>query len=293
MMPLKPQIVKALALEYFKEAATAGASSQNGAALNVDSTVEGVAALAQSKGLLPRPAQHAHGANATHHLGTAATQILYDHVQMILWQMLAQGVIVWGLGGRGGNSQYPWFRLTDHGATVIASGRPQPYDPDGFLAQFKKQIPTADSVTVDYLEEAVRAFNANCFRAAAVLLGAASEKEVLILHDRFGLQITDAKKKASFDSKRGGIHGKYRALKDRLDRMEAANRLSHELAETVRSQLPVAFDAIRNHRNAAGHPDIGGAIDPDTVFLNLRSFIEYARRVVELSDHFKSAHADW
>jgi hypothetical protein len=36
-----------------------------------------------------------------------------------------------------------------------------------------------------------------------------------------------------------------------------------------------------------------GDVDPDTVFLNLRTFTEYARRVHAQIGHFGAAPADW
>lgn len=291
-MPLGPQQVRALVFEALK--AAAGGAPQLGGSSQVASLVESVATLCLTKSIYPNLAPNSHGGYATDRIPRNEREPLFDSVQMTLWQLLAQGVIVWGLGGRS-NDQYPWFRLTDYGRVVVAAGKAQPYDPDGFLREFRKQVPTADPIVTDYLAEAVHAFNASCFRAAAILVGAASEKAILVLLDRFSAKILDAAKKTAFDKTSGGIniHKKYAALKDRLDRMVVAKKFNHDLAETISSQLPGAYELIRKYRNAAGHPDIGGAADSDTVFLTLRVFIEYSRRVTELSDHFNTADADW
>ncbi len=213
-------------------------------------------------------------------------------VQQILWQLLVQNVACWGRGDS--NDNYPFFRLTDYGKRAVAKGKPQPYDPDGFLKEFDRQIPAADQVVRDYLVEAVRAFNANCPRAAAVLIGAASEKAILLLHEQFAKQITDPSKKKKFDKDSDGlIYRKYGALQQRLDLMVAAKKLSRELSETIKSELPSGFELIRRYRNSAGHPEMGGAADEDTIFLNLRTFIEYARRVHALITHFQTNAADW
>jgi len=213
-------------------------------------------------------------------------------VQQILWQLLVQNVVCWGRGDS--NDNYPFFRLTEYGKGAVAKGKPQPYDPDGFLKEFDRQIPAADQVARDYLVEAVRAFNANCPRAAAVLIGAASEKAVLLLHEEFAKQIVDPAKRKKFDKDSDGpISRKYGALKQRLDLMVAATKLSWELSETIRSELPSGFELIRRCRNSAGHPEMGGAADEDTIFLNLRTFIEYARRVHALITYFQTNAADW
>lgn len=288
-MALSPQLVKAIVFEFLQ---TATPETILGGHLTVHSLAEGVAGLLVSKGLLVRKSPHV--AYAVDNLPQSSRGLLYDYVQQVLWQLLAQGVIVWGQQGDP-NSQYPLFRLTDFGRTVVANGRAQPYDPEGFIAEFRRQVPSADPVVLEYLEEGVRAFNASCFRATAVLIGAGSEKAVLVLHDVFGNQISDPAKQKAFaqDSNGISIHRKYQALKARLDLMVSAKRLDFELSQTIGSYLPGAFDMIRNYRNIAGHPDIGGATDPDTVFMSLRIFTEYMRRVVALTDYFKSNPADW
>ncbi|MDA4133643.1 MAG: hypothetical protein OK454_11060, partial [Thaumarchaeota archaeon] len=217
-----------------------------------------------------------------------------DHVQQVMWQLLAQGVLVWGLSGTL-NDVYPNYRLTAYGRNVVKEQGPQPYDPDGFITEFDRLVPGADAILRDYLVEAVRAFNASCFKSSAVMLGAASEQALLLLHVAFEAAITDARRKSKFEKDSEGItiSRKYKALKDRLDLMVAAKKLPFELAEGVGNELPAAFNFIRRCRNDAGHPEIPTQTDPDTVFLNLRVFTEYARRVTKLAEHFKNNPADW
>ncbi len=74
---------------------------------------------------------------------------------------------------------------------------------------------------------------------------------------------------------------------------QAARRLTREHAETVASELPSGYEILRRCRNAGGHPDVPGDVDADTVFLNLRSFTEYARRTNELIAYFTANAADW
>jgi hypothetical protein len=56
---------------------------------------------------------------------------------------------------------------------------------------------------------------------------------------------------------------------------------------------PPLFEPAPRHRNTAGHPELGGNADQDAVFLNLRSFTEYARRIASLVDYFQANPADW
>ena len=171
----------------------------------------------------------------------------------------------------------------------MAQGQgPQPYDPDNFLQEFERENPGADPVIVDYLAEALQAFNHGCQKSAAVMIGAASEKALLLLLEAFEAAITDEGKREKFrKSYKWTIASRYRALKDNLDRLVEAKVLPREQGEVVSGLLPVTFEIIRRHRNAAGHPEIVATPNPDTNFLTLRGFTEYVRGIYLLIEHLK------
>jgi hypothetical protein len=89
------------------------------------------------------------------------------------------------------------------------------------------------------------------------------------------------------------ISHKYPTLGDRLDPIITTKKLPKEHAATVASELAAGFESLRRCRNAAGHPDVPGSVDPDTVFMKLRMFTEYARRVHAMIGHFGASPADW
>lgn len=66
-----------------------------------------------------------------------------------------------------------------------------------------------------------------------------------------------------------------------------------ELADTIAAELPAGYELLRRTRNAAGHPEIPAGVEPDAVFLNLRMFIEYARRIYELIAFLQTTRVDW
>jgi hypothetical protein len=161
---------------------------------------------------------------------------------------------------------------------------------------FRKQVRNADAIVDGYVVEAVEAYNAGCFRASAVMLGVASEQLILLLIESFKQAISDGAKKSKFEKdldKAWQINVRYRALKERLDAMADAKRLPGEHAETIGGELASMYELLRRYRNASGHPNLPGIVDSDTVFLNLRTFVEYARRVHVLIAYFKANEADW
>lgn len=211
-----------------------------------------------------------------------------------MWDCLLKRIVVFGSDSL--NPEWPFYRVTDHGLSVLKSAAPQPYDPDGFMAHFDATCGSIDPVVRGYVAEAVHAFNSDCTRAAAVMLGCASEKLLLLLLEAFEMSISDAAKRAKFSkdlAAKWAISHRYATMRDRLDLMVTARKLPHEHSETVAGELPAGFEMLRRCRNAAGHPDAPGDVEPDTVFLNLRMFTEYARRVQGLITHFASHAADW
>ena len=116
-MILTSQIVRPLVLEWLSKNATG----------TVQSVVSGVMDLAFQKKLV----DIAYLRDQPAHDRT----VLFDHVQTVMWQLLPQSILVWGLTdhsyGMPKNDSYPFYRLTEYGKKgVIDSGsKPQPYDP--------------------------------------------------------------------------------------------------------------------------------------------------------------------
>jgi hypothetical protein len=250
---------------------------------------EAVVRSAARKGLIADPGDGRRGPGYR-----ASTDRIHEFVHQALWECIVKGVVVPGMDRS--NPNWPFYRVTERGQRMIEHGSPQPYDRDGFVEYFRKKVPNSDPIVDGYFTEAVEAFNAGCLRASAVMLGVASEQLVLLLVEAFRASISDGGKKAKFEKeleRAWQINIRYRALKERLDLMVDGKRLPAEHAEAIASEVGGVYELIRRYRNASGHPNVPSAIDADTVFLNLRTFIEYARRTIGLIDHFKTNAADW
>jgi hypothetical protein len=214
-----------------------------------------------------------------------------EGIRQLMWQLLVQNIIVFGMDDA--NPTWPWYRVTGYGDSVLQGIGAQPHDPDGFMRDFKALNAAADPVVIDYLAESVRAFNHGCPKASLVMLGCASEKAILLLHETFESAISDTAKKAKFEkSYRWTISSKFDALRDGLLRMVDQKRLPKELHESVHNDLIGCFQLIRRQRNAAGHPEIASDVNADGLFLSLRVFAEYVRHIYMLIEHFQKNVAD-
>jgi hypothetical protein len=204
----------------------------------------------------------------------------------VIWSLIVQGILVPGLDDS--NQGWPFLRLTEYGKRCVAEDRILPHDPDGYLREFQNAIPNADPTIIEYLTESLQCFIHGLHRAAAVMLGGASEQAMLLLIESYGNSIADNSNKQRFESaveKAQSIYRKY----ELFDQPFAAikNLMPKKLTNNVDSLLRGVFDLIRNSRNDAGHPASGTLVDRDVVYSHLRLFIPYCQRIYELIGWFE------
>lgn len=264
---------------------------------------EDVTALAAEKGFLPAASTSMPPPGVW--VGTSSFRQLSSHdqsrigemVRQAMWRYLVRGVLVFGLDND--NPNWPWYQLTPVGHRAVKEGNPQPYDPDGFVEFFKKAVaPSGDPVVLDYLTEAVHTFNADCVRASAVMLGAASEKLILLVVEALAGAIVAPEKRKNFDAALNGkwmISHKYKVLAETLGQILTSKKVvvPKHIAEFINGELPSGYELLRRVRNSAGHPEAAGDVTTDMIFMNLRFFSEYARRMGELLAFLVSSKVDW
>jgi len=180
---------------------------------------------------------------------------------------------------------WPTYQFTDHGRRVLQTREYSPYDPDGYLRRLKEEIPDIDDTIVRYAGESLHCLKTDCLLAAAVTIGCASEKAMLLLIERFGEAISDPTKKDQYAKDTGSwmIFAKYKAFRKYLDGV--AHDMPKELRGLLDSQLHGIFDLIRRTRNEAGHPT-GDPIPRDSVLANHIVFPGYCRYVYALMARF-------
>jgi hypothetical protein len=215
------------------------------------------------------------------HLGGAEKALILE----IVWSLIVQGILIPGV--EDGNQGWPHFRLTIYGRKCIEADHILPHDPDGFLAQFRGDAPHIDPTVLEYLTESLQCFVHGLQRAAAVMLGGASEQAILLMIESFGNSISDTSNKQKFVTsfaKTQSIFKKYELFEKHLPTIK--ERLPRELAENIDSQLKGVFDLIRNSRNDAGHPAMGSGVNRDGVYSHLRLFTPYYKRINALTAWF-------
>jgi hypothetical protein len=205
----------------------------------------------------------------------------------VIWSLIVQGILVPGLDDS--NQAWPFLRLTEYGRRCVEEDRILPHDPDGYLREFQKAIPNADPAIFEYLTESLQCFIHGLNRAAAVMLGGASEKAVLLLIENYTKSIADDTTKLRFESEVQKAQSIFRTY-ELFDKQFSVirKRMPKTLTESVDSLLRGVFDLIRNSRNDAGHPASGTFVDRDVVYSHLRLFIPYCERIYGLIGWFET-----
>jgi hypothetical protein len=205
----------------------------------------------------------------------------------VVWSFIVQGILVPGLDD--GNQGWPFLRLTEYGRQCVQNERILPHDPDGYLREFHRTIPSADAVITEYLTESLQCYIHGLHRASAIMLGGASEQAVLLLIESHGRSIEDLKKRERFESevrRAPTVFRKYELFDKRVSGL--LDHMPKALTENLDSLLRGVFDLIRGSRNDAGHPAGGVSVDRDSVFSHLRLFIPYCHRIYILIEWFSA-----
>lgn len=166
---------------------------------------------------------------------------------------------------------------------AAAPGILLPAEIEKFPQTLQERVPDCDGVVLWFFQEALRCYKAGSPSGAAFMLGAASEKAILILIESYGSRIKDLGNKTNFLSR---VNNKMISVKyDEFKRSyKAANPKPKELplAQDLEQLLDGAFNFYRHTRNAVGHPQIIPDLDKGVILANLGQFIVYVERIYGL-----------
>jgi len=270
-LPIPYEEIRSLVLKQF----------QNEPETQYVSVCNGVAKIAVDINIVQNP--H-HGMNVS---GDTFVLIGDDqeNVRQIIWDLIIERVITIGINS--GNSEWPFLKLTEYGQQVIASERPIPHDPSGYLEYINNEIPNLNPDILLYLQEAIRSYNIGSLLASMVMLGCAAEKSLLLLIESFIKSLPNEIIRKKFKSK---IENRF--IKKKYDEFSKIlptyiNQLPRECTENIQNVLLGVFEIIRNVRNDSGHPT-GRIVSKAKAFALLQIFIEYCKIVYGLIDFFNN-----
>jgi hypothetical protein len=181
--------------------------------------------------------------------------------------LMRTGYFAWGLNLT--NPNPPFFHFTDRGRKALERLSRDPGNPAGYLRHLQS-VAALNPIADSYLREGLACFEAGLYKAAAVMIGAASESLVLELREATVQKLAQLK----LPEPKGLADWRVKVLLDTLytflDGRKAA--FPKELREEFEAYFLAFAQQIRASRNDAGHPS---SVDPVTEEGVHASFLVY------------------
>jgi len=210
-------------------------------------------------------------------LGRTSSIEMQQAMLSSLYDLFKTGILSWGHNLS--NPSAPHCHVTAHGRAVLQNLSRDPRNSNGYMA-FLQSNTSVNPISRSYIEEALKTYNSGCFKASAVMVGAASESLVLAVQ-------------ASLIAKMDTLGlSKPRDLDDwRIKRvLSSVETLLKQRKQVIPNPLFEAFEAywpafthqIRTVRNDSGHPASIDPVTADNVHAALLIFPELAMLVDKL-----------
>lgn len=186
------------------------------------------------------------------------------------------------------NPSPPFFHVTDLGRKALSQHSRDPANPDGYLSHLRTKAGIGP-VTESYISESLQTFNSGCFKATAVLVGAAAESIVIEIRDALvkKLQAVGASIPRELSDWR---------VKQILIAIEAVigakkGNIPKTLFDRFEANWPAFTHRIRTARNDAGHPISVDPVTADEVHASLLIFPQLASLASELKNWIDKSYS--
>ncbi|MFT3842118.1 MAG: hypothetical protein QM723_34325 [Myxococcaceae bacterium] len=201
-----------------------------------------------------------------------------ERALLVTWHdLMRNGTLAWGIDLL--NCKPPFAHLTEQGRRALEKLSRDPSNPDGYLGTIGDSVP-AGSIAGSYVREALATYNAGCHKAAAVMIGAASEALAVELRDELVGKFTAARKAVPKELSDWRIKPVLEAIETQVSARSAA--LPKDLRERFGGFWAGFTTILRMARNDAGHPASVEPVNEPQVHSSLLIFPELARLIVDL-----------
>lgn len=201
----------------------------------------------------------------------------------IIWDLIQERVLTPGehLADQG----FPFFRLTEFGRSYISQAGPHFYDPQGYMEDLRNMVQNLDPVIEQYIFESLNCYRQQLFFASAVMIGAASEKAILLLLQAItnSMSNLNSKKKATQLLDRPNLPEIFDTINKTVNMLIKAKSIPYSVHQGCTEHLKSLLEMIRVQRNDAIHP-ITGQVNRTKVFLSLQTIpvaLESINRLIE------------
>jgi len=164
-----------------------------------------------------------------------------------------------------------------------------PAEIERFPQTLRERVPNCDDVVLWFFQESLRCYKADSVAGSAFMLGAASEKAILVLIDAYIENVADETNRQRLRDRTNN-----RTISVRFDEFKRSYRSAQPkptelpLTQDLDQLLEGAFNFYRFTRNVVGHPAIIPNLDKGIILANLGQFITYVERIYALMEFFNS-----
>jgi hypothetical protein len=179
------------------------------------------------------------------------------------------------------------FNVTQRGRAWLQGKEPLPENHELYMKFLRERVPTIDPIIEQYVVEALAAFEREAYFASAVMLGAASEKELYLLAQAVLPALKDPKKSSKLQVllDRRRLLDLFEAVRDAIREAVIAKLIPYADSEGSTTHLMSLYEAIRVQRNDAVHP-MNAVVSDDSVRLLLQAFPYSLSKSEELRSWF-------
>lgn len=183
-------------------------------------------------------------------LGITNDSTLNQAVLTAWHDLYRAGHISWGTNISNVSSDF--VHLSEKGRMTLRQISRDPANPDGYREYLTAQG-TVGSIAMSYISEALNTYNANCFKATAVMVGVAAEAMVLDLRDTLVRKIKSLGQPVPRKMQSWMAKEVLDAIKEDLNQRKKLMPLL--LAEAYEANWNALTWQTRTIRNSAGHPE--------------------------------------
>ena len=172
-------------------------------------------------------------------------------------------------------SRSEWYCWTERGLQWVKGAEPIPEEAAGYMKFLRAHVPTLDEVIGQYILEALTAFNREAYFAAAVMVGAASEKAIYLLAASLFIALKASRRRTTLETAltKRQLFVLLDCVRKTIEDSSASNPapIPYSVSEGASAHLASLFEAIRTQRNDAVHP-MNATVSASSVRLLLHSF---------------------
>lgn len=212
-------------------------------------------------------------------IGTSIPKEIEEATLTCFYDLFRNGILSWGYNFS--SPEPPFCHLTEQGRKALEHLSRDPSNPEGYLA-FLKDKSDLNPIAESYIKEAIHTYNTNCYKACAVMIGAATESLILTIKEIIILKMNELNKEIPKKLNTWIIKNVIDEIEEILKQKK--NEIPKKLFEAFESYWPAFTHQIRTVRNESGHPSSIDPVTQNTVHASLLIFPELANLVKKLRD---------